>query len=216
MFSRRTVLKGAAGVAVCFIASTGMALSAFAMDPKAPEAVALLSKVETALNDIKTMKSRFIQTNPDGSYYNGTIWIDRPGRMRIEYDPPVPLLLVATGTLLITVDTELDQVTHLPLSSTPAYFLLRDEISFSRGLRVTGVEDHAGLIDITLIQEDAPEAGQVRLALNDNPVRLKQWTITDAQGLNTTVTLMGPEYGVSMNEEMFRYHYDASKRDPGK
>ncbi|RED51323.1 LolA family protein [Aestuariispira insulae] len=177
-----------------------------AVDLKNPEVVGTLNQLEDYLSSITTIKSRFIQANPDGSYVEGTMYMNRPGKARFEYDAPVPILLVATGNFFIHVDKELKQVTHIPLSSTPAYLLLREDINFQDNLEITGFERRNGLIRLSLVERENEDYGEASLIFSESPLELKQWTITDAQQLRTTVTLMNSEEGLELDEDLFHFH----------
>lgn len=189
------------------MAPDGMAPDGMAQDGGAAldDATETLERVEEYLNGLTTLESRFIQVNHDGSHAEGAIYMRRPGRMRVEYDPPSPHMLIANGHFLIYIDTELKEASHIPLGLTPAYFFLRDEISFSDGLAVVGYEKAAGLVRVTVVQEDAPDAGSVTVTFAANPLQLRQWTVVDAQNLITRVTLVNPRFGLELRDSLFRY-----------
>jgi outer membrane lipoprotein-sorting protein len=170
-----------------------------------PEQIADINRVETYLNELTTLESRFVQIDPQGNFTEGTVFLSRPGRMRFEYDPPSPLLLVADGTWFIYVDKELEEVSHIPLDSTPAAFLLQEDISLKDEYKAIDVSRGSGLVVITVIDRYAPENGQVQLVFEDRPLQLKQWTVTDAQGLDTRVTLVNARFGREMPKELFRF-----------
>ena len=89
-----------------------------------------LKVVESYLNTIRSLKSEFTQIAPDGSASEGTLWIKRPGKMRWEYHPPVPVLMVTTGTYLRYYDSELEQVSDIPIKGSIASVLIEDVIHF--------------------------------------------------------------------------------------
>jgi len=169
------------------------------------QALANITRIEDYLNRLTSVHGRFIQANPDGTYVEGDFYLDRPGKLRFEYDEPSPYLLVADETHFIYVDRKLEQVTYLPLSSTPAYFLVREEISFGDGLRLVDYRHEAGLHRLSLIQEDEPESGTIILTLTDKPLVLRQWSIIDAQGAVTRVTLVDPTFGLELDRALFRF-----------
>src|SRR3954462_7908104 len=92
---------------------------------------ALLKKAETYLNGITAMQSRFVQVDADGTSHEGDLYISRPGKMRLVYDPPTKMLMVADGKFLIYVDKEMNDVSHIDLNDTPAGLLLKSNLSFS-------------------------------------------------------------------------------------
>lgn len=210
--SRRLLLTGLAFLLL--IGAAVAASGARAADMKDPEVVGALNRIAAYMTDLDTLKSRFIQANPDGSYVEGSMYMDRPGRMRFEYDEPVPILLVANGSFLIHVDKDLEQVSHIPLSSTPANFLLQENVSFeAEGVRVTDFSREAGLLRVEVIQADEPDAGSVQITFTENPLQLKQWTVTDPQQLRTTVTLLDPTTGMKLDPELFRFFNPWDGRD---
>ena len=92
--------------------------------------MAEINRVEKYLNELLTLKSRFLQATSTGEFSEGTLYLSRPGKIRIEYDPPTELLIVADGTWLIYNDIKLDQITHLPLRTTTANILLKKKIKY--------------------------------------------------------------------------------------
>jgi outer membrane lipoprotein-sorting protein len=150
----------------------------------------------------------------NGSVAQGTLYVSRPGRMRLAYDPPSPVLLVADGTFVIYYDKRLQQVSYLPIGSTPAWFLLRDRISLGGGVRVTGFEHRGGVIRVTLVESEEPQAGSVTLTFTDQPLALRQWTVTDAQGHHTTVALSNVRIGGKIDPDLFVFN-EPHRKEPG-
>ena len=168
-----------------------------------------LKRVETYMNALGTIQSRFVQANPDGSYSEGTMYLQRPGRLRFEYDPPDPYLIIARGKWFIYVDTDLDQATYLPLDKTPAYFIVRENIRFGGKLRVASLRRGDNVLRIELEQTDEPDAGRVMLIFTDAPLQLRKWRIVDAQGNLTDTTLINPRYGLPLSDALFDYEEPA-------
>jgi outer membrane lipoprotein-sorting protein len=150
---------------------------------------AALARIETYLNGLRTLRARFLQVAQNGASAQGTAWIFRPGRMRFDYDPPEPLLLVASGGQVMMYDRELRSPSVVPASSTPLGLLLRDEIRLSGDVTVTGMERTGGLLRIGLVRTGAAAEGRLTLAFQENPMELRQWAVLDAQGRETRVTL---------------------------
>ncbi len=162
-----------------------------------------VQRVEAYLNDLVTLKSRFLQASSTGSYSEGTFYLFRPGKMRIEYDPPVQFLIVADGTWLMYLDKELDQLTHLPLGTTPADILVQDKISLLSGDIVVSKVEHApGVIGVTLNRKDG-DGGRVTLIFADNPLELKKWIVVDLQGVKTSVSLLSSVRDISFEPGLF-------------
>ncbi len=174
-------------------------------DMNDPVVVESLEKAEGYLKNLTTVSSRFIQANADGSYFEGDMYMHRPGRMRFEYDEPIPFLLVADGTFFIHVDKQLEQTMHIPLGSTPANFLLDENLSLQNGLTLSGFEKTNGLLRFELYQTEEPDLGSMLLTFTDKPLVLKQWTVKDAQQNETTVTLVNPTMGQELDPELFKF-----------
>jgi outer membrane lipoprotein-sorting protein len=162
-----------------------------------------IARIEAYLNDLHTLKARFLQVAPDGATTEGTTWLDRPGRMRFQYDKPSPLLLVAGHGLFVFYDRELKQVTNIPLSATPLGLLLRDHLTLSGDVTVTGIERLPGQIQVTLVRTASPGDGSLTLVFADNPLALRQWAVVDGQRQETRVTLYNVQTGGDFDSAMF-------------
>ena len=162
-------------------------------------------RIEAYLNAISTLQARFLQVSSDGGYAEGDFYLFRPGRLRIDYDPPVPVLIVANGRHLIYFDEKLSQVTYLGLDSTPAGILLADHISFSGRIAVTHFERGEQALRVTLAQAGDPLAGNITLVFSERPLVLKKWIVEDAQGTTTTVSLFSARSGVPLNPDLFEF-----------
>ena len=175
-----------------------------------PAAVALnpkdradIARVETYLNELGSIRARFIQTDSTGSLAEGRLFLRRPGKLRLDYDPPAKLQIFADGFWLIFVDGELEEANHVPLSATPAHVLLDENIRLADDVMVTRVERGAQTLRLHLVQTEDPDAGTLMLTFTDRPFALRQWTIIDAQGIETRVSLINPEFNVFIDNRVF-------------
>jgi outer membrane lipoprotein-sorting protein len=168
-----------------------------------PDQKADVDRVQSYLNGIRTLASRFQQSSGEGNQATGQLWLARPGRMRFEYDPPVPVLLVANGQNIFYYDKELQQVSELRVDETPAGFLLRDQITLSGDVTLTRFEHRPGAIRLTIVETTQPGQGSATLVLDDKPLQLKQWTIVDPQQKEVTLALTDPHYGAPVDEKLF-------------
>ena len=165
-----------------------------------------LAQVEDYLNGITTFQAAFEQHSSTGESARGEIYVSRPGKLRLEYQPPVPILVVANGSFLIYYDRSLEQVSYIPLGSTPASVILDKQISLaSDGLTVIGLARDAGTLRLTIVRSDNPGEGSITLVFDEQPLALTQWQVTDAQGIITTVSLIGPTFGVKLNRKLFDF-----------
>ncbi len=165
-----------------------------------------IGRIEAYLNRIGTLKARFLQVSSTGDLSEGTLFISRPGKLRIEYDPPVPILIVASRGVLTYFDKELEQVSEIDLQSTPAGILVGENISFFSGdFTLTRFEHQADAARVTLVRTEDPQEGSLTLIFSDRPLTLRKWIVTDAQGVKTTVSLLKTRFGLPLNPELFTF-----------
>lgn len=164
-----------------------------------------LKRIEAYLNGLRSLKAQFLQIAPNGATSRGTAWLERPGRMRFQYDPPSPFLLVAGHGLLVFHDSELQQTTNIPLSRTPLGILLANKVELSGGVTVTGMQRLPGQIEVTLVRTANPGEGSLTLDFADPPLALRQWTVVDAQRRVTRVMLYDVQLGGKFNPDLFDY-----------
>ncbi len=163
-----------------------------------------VARIQTTLDGLTTLKARFLQIAPDGATTQGTAWLDRPGRMRFEYDKPSPLLLVANGGQVVFHDAKLDQVTTVPLDRTPLGLLLAPSIRLSGNVTVTGFLHRQDQVQLTLERTASPGDGSLTLVFSENPFGLRSWTVIDAQGRQTRVDLYDIATGASFSDDLFK------------
>ena len=164
-----------------------------------------MTRITIYLDGLRTLKAHFLQVAPSGAMTQGTVWLDRPGRMRFQYDPPSPLLLVAGHGLLVFHDKSLNQTTNIPIGQTPLGTLLADHVQLGGDVTVTGMQHMPGQIQLSLIRAASPGDGTLTLIFADNPLTLRQWTVTDAQRQQTTVTLYNAELGGQFDQKLFQF-----------
>jgi outer membrane lipoprotein-sorting protein len=164
-----------------------------------------LARLEAYLNQVTTLHARFVQVSSNGAFAEGDLYLDRPGRLRFEYDPPHPALLIANGVTLLYYDRDLEQATFLPLWETPLWFLIRERVDLTDGLEVVDITQGAASIKVTVRGTDDGGEGEVTLVFADRPISLHSWEIHDAQGIVTQVALVNPEFGVSIDRELFEH-----------
>ena len=162
---------------------------------------AAVERVNAYLNSMGFLVGDFVQVGPDGSRTNGNFYLQKPGKIRFEYNPPSPVELIANGSAIAVRDRKLATQDIYPLSQTPLRFLLAEKMDLLRDANVVGVSQDELFISV-VIEEKTAVTGTHRLMImfgvQDN--QLKQWTITDPQGYDTTIAI---------------YNLDASRRpDP--
>ena len=171
-----------------------------------PQDRADVTAAEEYLNSITTLKARFLQISDSGAQSEGTAYLHRPGRLRLQYDPPSPLLVVADGTFLIVEDKTVDNPSYIPLGSTPAGVLVRQAVALDQGdLAVTKVSRQPGVIAITVVEAEDAASGSITLVFSERPFQLRQWRVVDAQGLTTSVSLYDVATGLPLDGKLFEY-----------
>lgn len=172
--------------------------------------------VEDYFNGVQSIKSRFYQVSQTGNTAEGTFSMQKPNKMRLEYDAPVPVEIVADGYYLIFHDKKLEQVTYLDLDDNPASLIMKENFSFEKEkLTVENVEQENGLVSVTVYRQDQPQNGKITLVFKDRPLALKQWRVTDPQQMTTLVTLDQTEFNVPLDASLFKFKDPKKNKRPG-
>ncbi len=161
-----------------------------------------IARIEQYLNKLTTMDSRFVQLS-EGAIAQGRIRLSRPGRLRIDYEPPLQVRIVTSGRFMLYYDRELEQTTYVPVSRTPAHFLLREQVDLTDRIAITDLQRDAGTIRVTAVEQDSPENGSLTVVFEDNPLRLVKWEVVDPQGQRVDVALLDPLFGVDLDNDLF-------------
>ncbi|WP_374312005.1 outer membrane lipoprotein carrier protein LolA [Dongia sp.] len=204
--SRRDLL-GMAGSFAVLAASGGLARPALARAVPAnltPQDEADLKRIQDYLNGITTMRAKFQQYSERGGIAFGNIYLKRPGFIRIEYEPPSPMLIVSDSVSLHYYDPELDQINRVPVSSSPLWFLLRDDVELGGDVTVTAFKRSPAAFELTIRQTDDAEEGKVVLELGDRPLELRQWTVIDQKNEQVRVGLFEAQFGMDLDQQLFR------------
>jgi outer membrane lipoprotein-sorting protein len=151
----------------------------------------------------------FVQVGPDGRRAEGKIYLQKPGRIRFEYNPPSPIEMVADGNSVVIRDRKLATQDLYPISQTPLRFLLSDRIDLLRETNVISVSTDDTFISLQ-IEEKHTLGGthKVLLMFSVKDTQLKQWTVTDPQGYDTTVALYNLDLGKKLDPSMFVINYE--------
>lgn len=162
-----------------------------------------LTRISNYLNGIGTMQGTFVQVGPDGDLSEGLFYMRRPGRIRFEYQPPNPALIVADGFWVGVYDTLDNTLDRFPLSETPLDLLLRDRVDLRSEGAIQRIERSAGQLRIVAVDPEAQDQGSITMVFNDNPLELTQWIVQDSQGLATTVALSEIRRNVKIDPNKF-------------
>ena len=166
------------------------------------------AKISSYLSSLQTLVGNFVQVGPDGSKSKGQFFIQKPGKVRFEYDPPNPIAIVADGSMVAVRDRNLATQDLYPLSQTPLRYLLSDRIDLMKDTNVVSVTADDVFVSIT-IEEKQALVGTSRflLMIGAKDGKLKQWTVTDPQGYDTTVAVYNLDANKKPDPNMFVINY---------
>jgi outer membrane lipoprotein-sorting protein len=169
---------------------------------------ALVNRVSTYLTSVQVLTGNFVQIGPDGRRTSGRLFIQKPGKVRFEYDPPSPIDIIADGTQVVVRDRKLETQDLYPLSQTPLRFLLADRIDLLQDTNVVGVTADNTYVSVQ-IEEKQVLVGTSRLLMmfDSKDFKLKQWTVTDVQGYDTTIAVSNLDTSKRPNPNMFKFDY---------
>jgi outer membrane lipoprotein-sorting protein len=188
-----------------FAALLGKPGSATALDP---DQRAIIQRVDTYLSDTQVLSGNFVQVGPDGRRSQGEFYIQKPGRVRFDYDAPSPIDIVADGQSVVVRDRKLATQDIYPLSQTPLRFLLADHVNLMKDTNLVAV--YADDVFITVVvEEQNGVVGTSRLMImfSAKDMQLKQWTVTDPQGFDTTVAVYNLDTSRRPDPKMFTIDY---------
>ena len=163
-----------------------------------------LDRVSAYLNSIKTMRGGFTQIGPQGQVDQGKFYILKPGKIRFDYDQPNPTLVISDGLSIAVYNTRLNTADRYPLTGTPLNLLLSDRLDLKKSSMITGVQHSPGQLIVTGRARDRNATGSITIVFTDPTLELRQWTIVDAQGLPTTVSINNVQQGVPLPESAFK------------
>jgi len=169
---------------------------------------AQVDKVSAYLSSIQQLVGDFVQVGPDGSRVRGEFYIQKPGRVRFDYEPPSRIEIIADGQSVVVRDRKLATQDLYPLSQTPLRFLLSERIDLLKETNIVGVRADDTFVSIT-IEETQPLVGTSRLMMmvGAKDFKLKQWTITDPQGYDTTVAVSNLDNSKRPDPSLFKIDY---------
>jgi outer membrane lipoprotein-sorting protein len=175
--------------------------------PKSQKSIEAM-KAQDYLQALKTAKARFVQTAYNGSQLTGTFYLNRPGKLRFEYDD-LDDFVVADGFFIYFYDAELQEQTNAPIGQTLADFLLRPGLTLDGDIQISNIKRGGDLLQISLVQAADPEAGSIILGFEENgaqkALNLKKWRVLDSIGNVTEVELFDLETGLKLPGELFVY-----------
>jgi outer membrane lipoprotein-sorting protein len=170
---------------------------------------AALEKINAYFNSVSALTGKFVQIGPDGSKTEGQFFMLKPGKIRFEYDPPTPIELISDGDAVAVRNSKLATQDIYPLSQTPLRFLLSDKLDLLKDSNVTNVFGD-DLFMTVVIEEKTIAVGTHKLMImfGAKDYQLKQWTVTDPQGYDTTVAVSNLDSSKRPDPKLFKINYD--------
>jgi outer membrane lipoprotein-sorting protein len=170
-----------------------------------------VQRINTYINSFDTMRGDFTQISPRGQSSRGVMLISKPGKMRFEYAPPVPLLIVSDGRWLTIKNTARERGDQFPLSATPLRLVVAKDVDLLAETDVIAFQQAEGLTSVTLQDKKGKMGGYIILIYDDANKALQQWIVVDGKGKRTTVQLANLEKGVKIDPKLFVVKIDRDK-----
>jgi outer membrane lipoprotein-sorting protein len=200
----------------------GLAISTLALSPAAQAMAAPLSseqekainKISNYLNSFRTMQGEFTQVSPKGNLSRGVFYISKPGKMRFEYAPPNPFLIVSDGRWLTVKNVKKEKGDQFPLSQTPLRLVLAKKVDILNDTKILDFQNQDGVLSVTLEdKKNTLGSGQLNLVFDQTSNSLQQWVVIDGKGRRTTVTLENIMEGVDVDPKLFEVKINRKTKD---
>lgn len=169
-----------------------------------------IKQVQNYLNAIKTLSADFVQIASNGEKAEGKIYIEKPNKIRMEYNAPSNILIVGNGDYIVYYDKELEQITNIDYEDIPAAMVLANNVTLNgKDLKVTNLQKDPGMTRIGLQYQNAGDLGPFTLVFSNNPFTLKQWKVITPQSLEVSLSLYNTVTDGKLDQSLFRF----SKRE---
>ncbi|MAS06329.1 MAG: hypothetical protein CL534_16830 [Ahrensia sp.] len=204
--TRKTIAKhemSRRGVLAC--AACALALSISGAAP-AMAASGTAQRIADHFSSVRTMAGEFVQFGPSGEQTGGKFYIERPGKLLFLYEKPSPIRVVADGQSVVVNNTKLKTWEVYPLGKTPLRVLLGDRIDLS-GSAVRSVTEADDLTTVVIDDKQVFGDSEITMMFDPATYDLRQWTVRDAQGKDTTVMIFNVQQGVRFGEDTFEIPY---------
>jgi outer membrane lipoprotein-sorting protein len=196
--SRRTFVAGAGAL---------MLATMLPLDVASAQASATAQKIADHFSSVKTMQGEFVQFGPRGEQTGGKFYLARPGKIRFNFEDPSPMRVISDGKSVVIGNRKLKTWDIYPLSKTPLALLLSNKIDLG-GKTVRDVKEEPDLITIKLGDKSLFADSTITMMFDPKSYDLRQWTITDQQGKDTSVMIFNVQTGVKLDEKVFEVPYD--------
>lgn len=164
----------------------------------------LVQRVSAYFNEIEHLQGTFVQISPNNETTAGKFYVRRPGRLRFDYASPSKLRIVADGRYLSIEDHDLKTVDQYPLESTPFGLLLNEDVNLTRDANIIDISQSADIASLTVEDKSDGSRGRLQLFFTLPEIELKEWVVTDPQGLDTRIQLANHLKGKKHAIEFFK------------
>ncbi len=169
-----------------------------------PAEVNVINRVNAYFNNIDDLTGAFVQTSADDRKAKGKFFVKRPGLFRFVYSPPSKLVILSDGEQLLIEDHDLKTVDTFPIDSTPFRLLLKQDVDIIRDARITDINEQEETVSLTIHDKKSDSSGKIQLLFSSKPdFELKEWIITDAQGLDTRIQIAGLQSDEKVDAKLF-------------
>lgn len=170
-----------------------------------PEQMTIVQNINAYFNNAKNLEGNFLQTDADDKRKKGKFYIERPGKVRFDYALPSKQKIISDGKYLAIEDHDLNTTDRYPIESTPFRLLLSPEVDLMRDARIIAIDVGTNILVVTLEDKGSDASGQIRLFFDYPELALKEWIISDPQGLNTKIELANLETNKAADPKLFKF-----------
>jgi outer membrane lipoprotein-sorting protein len=197
---RRILAIGLSVFALAIAPRLGLAEESIQLTPEQSEA---MKEIGGYINSFREMQGEFTQVSPKGTVSKGVFYLSKPGKMRFEYAPPNPFIIVSDGTWVTIKNRAKDSADQYPLSQTPLRLVLGDNVDIADEAEILGVESSGGIVTVTLEDKKKLVPGHLIISYDKDHKTLQQWIVVDGHGRRTTVSLDKVVAGVEADPKLF-------------
>lgn len=163
-----------------------------------------LDRISAYLNTIKSAEGGFTQISHMGDIVQGKISIQKPGKVRFDYEQPSPTLVVCDGSTIYVQNRTLKTVDRYPLAGTPLELILRENVNLKGNQAILNVRRDGDSLMVEARSSTKRRKANITLVFADAPMELRQWTVIDDQGLSTTVAFRDLRPVATLPDSLFK------------
>jgi outer membrane lipoprotein-sorting protein len=157
---------------------------------------------------MRTLVGDFVQVGPDGRRTEGQFYVQKPGKVRFEYSPPSRVDVIADGQSVVVRDRKRATQDLYPLSQTPLRFLVADRVDLARDTNLVSVGTDEQFVTVVIEEQQLVGTNRLMLKFGAKDFKLRQWTVTDPQGYDTTVAVYNLDAGKKLDPALFQINYE--------